>query len=143
MLLAVMKMIYTLKQIQYLLFSLRVEFCASLKLLSFKCNSCCCKVYDDVDVWFNFGLIDSLVFDQVIQDWDATMSTDPKNEKFVAFELGLNARSNSTLALNIYTSLNDRIATKYVQNEDGDDDIIYQLELIKSILVLKQNLVPN
>ena len=88
------------------------------------------KVYDDVDVWFNFGLIDKApIFDQVIQDWDATMSTDPKNEKFVAFELGLNARSNDgTLAgkLNIYnTSWNDRIATKYVQNEDGDDDIIY------------------
>ena len=28
--------------------------------------------------------------------------------------------------MNIYnTSWNDRIATKYVQNEDGDDDIIY------------------
>ena len=51
-------------------------------------------------MWFNFGLIDKApIFDQVIQDWDATMSTDPKNEKFVAFELGLNARSNDgTLA---------------------------------------------
>ena len=28
--------------------------------------------------------------------------------------------------LNVYnTAWNDRIATKYVQNEDGDDDIIY------------------
>ena len=40
------------------------------------------KVYDDVDVWFNFGLIDKApIFDQVIQDWDAKMATDPKNEK--------------------------------------------------------------
>jgi iron complex outermembrane receptor protein len=88
------------------------------------------KVYDNTDVWFNFGLIDKApIFDQVIQDWDAKMSTDPKNEKFVAFEFGLNAKSNDgTLAgkLNIYnTSWNDRIATKYVQNEDGDDDIVY------------------
>ena len=51
------------------------------------------KVYDDADVWFNFGLIDKApIFDQVIQDWDAKMSTDPSNEKFVAFEFGLNAR---------------------------------------------------
>ena len=88
------------------------------------------KVYDDADLWFNFGFIDKApIFDQVIQDWDAKMSTDPKNEKFVAFEFGLNTRSNDgTFAgkLNVYnTSWNDRIATKYVQNQDGDDDIIY------------------
>ena len=88
------------------------------------------KVYDDADVWFNFGLIDKApIFDQVIQDWDAKMSTDPSNEKFVAFEFGLNARSNDgTLAgkLNIYnTSWNDRIATRTVENEDGDQDIVY------------------
>ena len=29
------------------------------------------KVYDDADVWLNFGLIDKApIFDQVIQDWD-------------------------------------------------------------------------
>ena len=88
------------------------------------------KVYDDADVWFNFGLIDKApIFDQVIQDWDGKMSTDPKNEKFNAFEFGLNTRSNDgSLAgsMNFYsTSWNDRIATKYVANEEGDDDIIY------------------
>ena len=81
-------------------------------------------------VWFNFGLIDKApIFDQVIQDWDAKMASDPKNEKFTAFEFGLTARSNDgTLAgkLNVYnTGWNDRIATKYVQNDEGDDDIIY------------------
>ncbi len=88
------------------------------------------KVYDDTDVWVNFGLIDKApIFDQVIQDWDAKMATDPSNEQFIAFEFGLNARSDDgTLAgkLNLYnTSWNDRIATRYVQNEDGDDDIVY------------------
>lgn len=88
------------------------------------------KVYDNVDVWFNFGLIDKApIFDQVIQDWDAKMSTDPKNEKFTAFEFGLNTNSNDGKMagkINFYnTSWNDRIATKYVQNEEGDDDIIY------------------
>jgi iron complex outermembrane recepter protein len=88
------------------------------------------KVYDNADVWFNFGIIDKApVFDQVIQDWDGKMSTDPKNEKFIAFELGLNTRSDDgTLAgsINFYnTAWNDRIATRYVSNEDGDDDILY------------------
>jgi iron complex outermembrane receptor protein len=85
---------------------------------------------DDVDVWFNFGLIDKApIFDQVIQDWDGKMSTDPKNEKFTAFELGANGRSNDgrfAAKLNFYnTSWEDRIATRSVQNEDGDDDIVY------------------
>ena len=57
------------------------------------------------------------------------MSTNPKNEKFNAFELGVNTNSNDgTLAgkLNIYnTSWNDRVATRTVENEDGDEDIIY------------------
>jgi hypothetical protein len=88
------------------------------------------SVYEDADVWFNFGLIDKApIFDQVIQDWDGTMSTEPKNEKFTAFEFGLNTRSNDgSLAgkFNVYsTTWNDRITTKYVQNESGDDDIIY------------------
>ena len=88
------------------------------------------KIYDDADVWFNFGLIDKApIFDQVIQDWDAKMATDPKNEKFTAFEFGLNAKSNDGIMagkLNVYnTTWNDRISTKYVQNEEGDDDIIY------------------
>ena len=39
------------------------------------------KTADESDLWFNFGLIDKApIFDQVIQDWDAKMSTDPKNE---------------------------------------------------------------
>jgi iron complex outermembrane recepter protein len=88
------------------------------------------KVYDDVDVWLNFGLIDKApVFDQVIQDWDGAMSTNPKNEQFVAFEFGLNASANDgslSGKLNVYnTSWNDRISTRYVENEDGDEDIIY------------------
>ena len=88
------------------------------------------SVYDDADVWFNFGLIDKApIFDQVIQDWDAKMSANPKNEQFTAFEFGLNTRSNDgTLAgkINFYsTTWNDRIATRYVQNESGDDDILY------------------
>ena len=88
------------------------------------------KVADNSDIWLNFGLIDKApVFDQVIQDYDAKMSTDPSNEQFVAFEFGINSSSNDgTMAakFNLYsTTWSDRIATRTVQNVDGDDDIIY------------------
>ena len=57
------------------------------------------------------------------------MSTDPTNEKFNAFEIGLNSRSNDgsmAAKLNFYsTSWNDRIQTRQVQNPDGDDIIVY------------------
>ena len=77
------------------------------------------KAADNSDIWFNFGLIDKApIFDQVIQDWDAKMSTDPSNGKFTAFEFGLNTNSNDgTMAakLNLYsTAWNDRIATRTV-----------------------------
>ncbi len=91
------------------------------------------KLYDDVDFWLNFGLIDKApTFDQVIQDWDAKMSTDPKNENFTAFEIGFNSRSNDgTMAakLNFYsTQWKDRIQTKSVQDQgDSTDDIIVYL----------------
>ena len=91
------------------------------------------KVYDNADLWFNFGLIDKApVFDQVIQDWTGTMATDPANEKFTAFELGLNLSSNDgTMAskINFYsTQWDDRIQTKSVQDQgDSTDDIIVYL----------------
>ena len=57
------------------------------------------------------------------------MSTDPKNEKFTAFEFGINSRSNDgTMAakFNLYsTTWSDRIATRTIENTDGDEDIIY------------------
>ena len=89
------------------------------------------KLSDKVDAWFNFGISEKVpVFDQVIQDWDAKMSSDPKNESFTAFEFGLNAYSNDgTMAakLNLYsTTWSDRIETKSVQNlETSDNDIVY------------------
>tara|TARA_B100000579_G_C22846256_1_gene864556 strand:- start:232 stop:3207 length:2976 start_codon:yes stop_codon:yes gene_type:complete len=88
------------------------------------------KLYDNVDAWVNFGLIDKApIFDQVIQDWDAKMSSDPKNEKFTAFEIGFNSNSNDgsmAAKLNYYnTTWSDRIQTRQVVNPDGEDNIVY------------------
>jgi outer membrane cobalamin receptor len=91
------------------------------------------KLYDNTDLWFNFGLIDKApTFDQVIQDWDAKLATDPQNEKFTAFEFGFNFASNDgSLAskINFYTTQwSDRIQTKSVQDQgDSSDDIIVYL----------------
>ena len=57
-------------------------------------------------MWFNFGLIDKApIFDQVIR-LGCKNASDPKNEKFTAFEFGLNARSNDGTAgkLNVYNA---------------------------------------
>ena len=88
------------------------------------------KIYEESNVWFNLGLVDKApVFDQVIQDYDVKMSTDTINEKFTAFEFGLNSRSSDgTMAGSISyynTNWEDRVSTRTVENEDGDEDIIY------------------
>ncbi|MBT3216863.1 MAG: TonB-dependent receptor [Candidatus Marinimicrobia bacterium] len=81
-----------------------------------------------VDVWANFGLVDKApIFDQVIQDWDSKYAEDPTNEKFTSYEVGINStQGNMAVSINAYNTLwQDRIATKYVQNLEGDDNIIY------------------
>jgi hypothetical protein len=83
---------------------------------------------DGLDVWGNFGIVDKApIFDQVIQDWDAKYAQNPTNEKFTATEMGIISRSgNMAVSVNAYNTLwEDRIATKYVQNLEGDDIIIY------------------
>jgi hypothetical protein len=83
---------------------------------------------DGLNLWGNFGVVDKApIFDQVIQDWDMKYAQDPTNEKFTAFEFGIMSRSgNMAVSLNAYNTLwEDRIATKYVQNPQGDDIIIY------------------
>ena len=90
------------------------------------------KLYDNADLWINFGLIDKApIFDQVIQDWDAKMATDPSNEKFNAFETGLNLASNDgTMAakINFYsTQWNDRIQTRTINDPESEDQTIVYL----------------
>ena len=91
------------------------------------------KTYENANIWANFGLVDKApVFDQVIQDWTGQMATDPQNESFSAFELGLDFYSNDGSmagALNLYsTQWKDRVQTKNVQDQgDSSDDIIVYL----------------
>jgi hypothetical protein len=92
------------------------------------------KTADNTDIWFNFGLIDKApVMDQVIYEDDGEVfySADAANEKFNAFELGLNFASNDGLMaakLNVYsTQWTDRVQTKTVQDQgsSSDDNVVF------------------
>ncbi len=80
-------------------------------------------------LYANAGYISKVpIFDQVIDDGDGTVATDPKNETFIAFEVGTNNKFfNNKLNANLnvyYTTWADRANTITVQNEAGNDDII-------------------
>ncbi len=78
----------------------------------------------------NFGFISKVpIFDNVIDDADGTVATDPQNEKFVSYELGaefnsLNDKFN--LKANIYyTTWNDRIFTTSVRITEDENGIAF------------------
>ena len=91
------------------------------------------KVGEQAKVFGNFGNVQKVpILDNVIDDGDGTISTNPQNEVFVSFEVGLNLRSDDgTMAgkINYYnTSWNDRNLVKAVttgQGSSGDTDIIF------------------
>ena len=91
------------------------------------------KVGEQAKVFGNFGNVQKVpILDNVIDDGDGTIASDPSNEVFVSFEVGLNLRSDDgTMAgkINYYnTSWNDRNLVKSVttgQGSSGDTDIIY------------------
>jgi len=88
---------------------------------------------DDMDVFANFGYVEKPpILDNIIDDVAVTLSTNPKNEKFISYEAGANFRlMNGRLQskLNVYsTSWKDRTLTRNViagQGSSGDTDIIY------------------
>lgn len=54
------------------------------------------------NVFGNFGYVSKVpIFDNVIDDGDGTVATDPQNEKFISYEVG-----------GIYTALNDKLDIK-------------------------------
>ncbi|GIS72890.1 MAG: hypothetical protein CM1200mP10_24670 [Candidatus Neomarinimicrobiota bacterium] len=91
------------------------------------------KVGEQAKVFGNFGNVQKVpILDNVIDDGDGTIASDPSNEVFVSFEVGLNLRSDDgTMAgkINYYnTSWNDRNLVKSVttgQGSSGDTDLIY------------------
>jgi len=84
----------------------------------------------NIDVYGNFGLVSKVpIFDNVINDRDGSLASDPANEKFTAFEIGANYKSsNDKFKVNLnyyYTKWTDRAITKGVYNQDGTEGLIF------------------
>ncbi|MEJ2103594.1 MAG: TonB-dependent receptor, partial [Ignavibacteriaceae bacterium] len=84
------------------------------------------RATNEVQIYFNGGYVSKVpTFDGVISDWNSTLIDDPKNEKFLSFELGTNTnllQNKLTLNANIYfTNWSDRVDNI---NPSGTDDLV-------------------
>lgn len=91
------------------------------------------NISDNLNVFGNFGFVQKVpILDNVIDDTNISLSTDPQNEKFNSYELGLNftalrGKLNSKFNL-YYTDWKDRSLTRNVstgEGSSGDTDIIF------------------
>ena len=87
------------------------------------------RVNDKVDVYANAGYVAKVpIFDQVIDDVTGVKVPDPKSEKFLSFELGINSKlleNKLTVKLNGYwTNWTDRYQSINVTNADGSDGFV-------------------
>ena len=87
------------------------------------------RATDEWDIFANAGYVSKVpIFDQVINDVNGTKVQDPKNEKFMSFEAGVNSRllqNQLTIKLNgYYTNWTDRAQSINVLNADGTDGLV-------------------
>ncbi len=88
---------------------------------------------DNLNVFGNFGFVQKApILDNVIDDTNISLSTDPQNEEFNSYELGLNfkaLRDKLTTKFNFYyTDWKNRSLTRNVDagaGSSGDTDIIF------------------
>jgi len=88
------------------------------------------RATNNVNLYANVGSVRKVpIFDNVIDDGTGALASDPANEKFTSFEFGLNLRSSDgrvTGKFNYYyTKWDDRSFTKFVQNADGSDGLLF------------------
>lgn len=84
------------------------------------------NVTDEWSIFGNAGLVSKVpIFDGVIDDRNGVINPDPKNEKFLSFEAGVNYRAldrGLSLDLNFYhTTWKDRTRNVFVRNLSGDN----------------------
>lgn len=83
-----------------------------------------------LNAYTNLGYVSKVpIFDQVISDRTSTVATDPKNEKFLSVEggvnwLGLDNKLSTKLNL-YYTTWTDRANSVSVQKADGSDALVF------------------
>jgi len=94
------------------------------------------RITRSLDVFGNAGFVSKVpIFDQVIDDQSGIKAEDPKNEKFISVEAGVNwtglDNTLSTKANVYYTRWSDRASSEGVTNADGSEGLIF-LEGISS-----------
>ena len=87
-------------------------------------------VNENIDVFGNAGYVSKVpIFDDVIDDGNGTVAADPENEKFIAFEGGLNFKGldeQFAAKTNFYfTGWTNRTLSRGVTNEDGTEGLIF------------------
>lgn len=88
------------------------------------------RFLEGFSVFGNYGFISKApIFDNVINDYDGSVSSNPDNELFNAFEIGLTYISPSKdidVKVNYYnTNWQDRALTRGYTNQDGSEDVIH------------------
>lgn len=101
-------------------------------------------------VYGNAGYVAKVpIFDNVIDDWTGALAVDPKDEKFVSIEGGLNSRFlNNRLATKLslyYTSWKDRARSMGVQMPDGSEALLFLsgMDLLHSGIELEAGYQPH
>ena len=84
------------------------------------------RASNEVQIYLNGGYVSKVpTFDGVISDWNSTLIENPKNEKFLSFELGTNTsllQNKLTFNANVYfTDWSDRVDNI---NPSGTDDLV-------------------
>ena len=88
------------------------------------------RLTPEFSAFANGGYVSKVpIFDQVIDDYNAAVADDPKNEKFVSFEVGVDYASVDRKyfgALDFYyTNWSDRTQSRGYTNPDGTEGIIF------------------
>lgn len=91
------------------------------------------RVNEAIDVFANLGYVEKPpILDNIIDDIEVSLSTDPVNETFISVEAGANLRlmnGRLTTKLNVYNTMwRDRTVTRLVQTgalSGGDTDVIF------------------
>ena len=108
------------------------------------------QLSDELNAFGNAGYVSKVpIFDNVISDRDGTKAEDPKNEKFLDVEGGLNYRAMGG-RLNLkgnfyYTNWKDKSITRFVQRLDGTEGIIFfqGVDLLHAGIEIETSYQPN
>ncbi len=108
------------------------------------------RMNENVHLFANAGYISKVpIFDNVINDRSGALATDPKNEKFISLEAGVNYRGMDgklSTKFSVYnTTWKDRARSRGVQNLDGTEGLVFLsgMNLLHQGIELETAFQPN